>query len=764
MAWGFYGRGSELDELEGILRRQRWFTPGHGVALITRHPGEGLATRRARKFVVVVESAKDRASCETLGHVVGWLGPLRALPRPEARDPTDPLMLGVHLLGPMTEDEGCGRIPPMLHKTATAWALCGLLACAAAPASAEGPAEDVAHDAALLVYEEGRGLFLAGRHAEALVRFEAAYRAVQNDPLRYYLGRSYAELGRCAEALPLLVAVTGKLGASSSGEGEGRRARDEATCRLSLAGEHLAAWRCRDAAAQLSELVAKDLSGRKLQARAARLTEAAATCVADFDTSDAAGRTAAARQAEARAALSGKRHEEALTLARASAAARPSVPARVVSGLALARLGRCKDAVDVLEAVAPRAAVDDRAGVEAELTTCRLTLVREHVEAARCAEAMPLLEALNGSVTGADERWRATKEAWCRPRSTAFLTDTAMRKAAYKLFVAGQAAAEAKKPARAVKLYGQALGFSDEPVVRRHLAAAHFALGECGAVFEALRGVAEARRTASDRARMAGCGPYRPAARLKPSALQRRVLAIERLLSERERGRAGAALQLANALGPVSNPKLAALVIDLHFEAGDCGTWLVLVAAASPAERVRLADVGPRTASCRAREAADKEASQPEPAVATPPSRHGTASTDPSLAPLMDAGEVSSGAASSNAAVIAGWVTVASGAALLATGGVFWGLSAGATGDADRAAATWNDPTALAEVRATAWSDRERLSADADQHGLTAWVVGGVGAAAIVTGVVLLATAPGDEEPVVQPTVGLSSVGLRGRF
>lgn len=25
MAWGFYGRGSELDELEAILRRQRWF-------------------------------------------------------------------------------------------------------------------------------------------------------------------------------------------------------------------------------------------------------------------------------------------------------------------------------------------------------------------------------------------------------------------------------------------------------------------------------------------------------------------------------------------------------------------------------------------------------------------------------------------------------------------------------------------------------------------------------------------------------------------
>ena len=252
---------------------------------------------------------------------------------------------------------------------------------------------------------------------------------------------------------------------------------------------------------------------------------------------------------------------------------------------------------------------------------------------------------------------------------------------------------------------------------------------------------------------MAGCGPYSPTATLAPDALRRRVLAVERLLSERERGRAAAALSQAQALGRVTNPKLAALVTDLYYEAGECEAYLARVDAATQGERLRLADAAPRTATCRARVDSDDERAD------TPPASDLAPVADPSPEPTIAASS-----STSSGYVVAGWVTLAGGVALLGTGGAFWGLSSAASGDADEAAETWNDPAASSAARAAAWSERQRLSDDATQHQVTAWIMGGLGAAALVTGVILLVTAPGDDEAPVAPTVGLTSVGLRGRF
>lgn len=117
----------------------------------------------------------------------------------------------------------------------------------AAAACGQPPASSAARAAEL--YEEGKRSLGRGEAAAALVALEAAYGLVQNDPIRFYLGLAYAGVGRCGEAIPLLVAVEGKVPRRLSAE----RARTLTRCRL-VEGRSLAD--VGDCAAAMSHLEA----------------------------------------------------------------------------------------------------------------------------------------------------------------------------------------------------------------------------------------------------------------------------------------------------------------------------------------------------------------------------------------------------------------------------------------------------------------------------------------------------------------------------
>lgn len=118
------------------------------------------------------------------------------------------------------------------------------------PAAGTPPPEE---QAALIVYEEGRKLFKKRRFGDAIVRFEKAFAIVKNKFVVFYLGRTYAQLGRCKEALPHLSALRGKL--------PPRQAKivtnDLRGCRLRLATADAATGRCAEAQVALDGAPAK---------------------------------------------------------------------------------------------------------------------------------------------------------------------------------------------------------------------------------------------------------------------------------------------------------------------------------------------------------------------------------------------------------------------------------------------------------------------------------------------------------------------------
>lgn len=475
--------------------------------------------------------------------------------------------------------------PPVRRTAPTArlapsWVGLALIALALAPASAwAGSPEE---DAARIIYQEGKTLFGEGRYDEALERFEKAFVVVQNDVLRYYLGRTHAALGRCDEAIPLLASVRDKVPARLEPE----RQRDVLACRLPRARERAEAYDCRGALADIEALEALD-PDEDVAAELGDLRAGVESCAFYFRGDGEGSRKAARLVAGARRYLGGGHHERARMAADASAAVQPSRAADYIRAVSLRHLGRCSEALEALERLAEPGALrgpDERVRAEAE-TACLLERGRALVAEERCAEAMHILDRLDGRLKERDERWRTEAMAHCGPKSTPFSLDSPARKAAHRLWVAGVAARASGDRDRAIDLFTKARALSDEPVIRRDLSALHLERGACHDAAHELSGIPEALRRPHDLAVVSACTRFAPAAALPSAAIAAHVAAIVEGIMARERGEhAEAAAIFAAPVRDGRNDRLWALRVDSLYQCDDCDAYLAELAVAGDRE------------------------------------------------------------------------------------------------------------------------------------------------------------------------------------
>ncbi len=467
----------------------------------------------------------------------------------------------------------------------------------------EAPALTPEQRAAMDLFEEGKTLFRADRFEEALKHFEQAYVVFRHPAIGWWQGRTLARANRCAEALPLLVGVRGKLGADDEArKAEAIRSQEEGACRVTLARDHMKGFGCRTA---LDVLGSFDRAAARAGdvAEAGRLVATAEPCAAAFDTTSARGRKAAARHAAAREHLGAARYSEAVASAEASLDLQPTAVGRLVRGLALAGLGSCTEALPLLEAAATTVGPEDVTAHGAALVACRHAEARRLVEAEDCRAALPLLESLRGQMKGKADRWRKTSEKWCRPRATEFLTDTSMRRAAYQLFVGARAASSSGDRALAAKRYQRALGMVDEPLIRRELGVLllHDGADGCAAVTAALGPLGDQQRTIRDDAMLLGCGAWLPRRPHDGAALIRYVDLVAATLRAQAADEWGAALSALDQVHKAGDsPVVAAARLDLVYEAGQCSRYLDRLAAATTDQLAHVRDLDTRRRQCQA--------------------------------------------------------------------------------------------------------------------------------------------------------------------
>lgn len=594
-------------------------------------------------------------------------------------------------------------------------------------------------EAALLMYEEGKEAFNAGRYDEARQRLEDARAIYEVPPIVYYLGLSYAKLDRCEDAVPLLDQVDGKLGRGhKAAEAEDARRAALQTCRSALAEGAMKRGACAEAVAWLEPVAGPTVAG---------MLDGAKRCEAIFATADAPGRKAAHAYLEARAALLAGQDAVAVAGARVSLEARPTDAARLLVAVASAgRVASCAQSLPLLEKP-PRDAVwpGDRGRVTVALDVCRLAEARRLVQAERCRDALPLLTVLKGRTAGSDSRWRDTKERWCRPRATEFLTDTTRRKAAYKLFLAAREAVKAGDVELGRERYRKVMRLVDEPIVWREVAELALGRGDCAEASESIGQVKPDLRAVGDEATLAVCGEYATPGRVKPA----------RLVAYRDA--VAAALQ-AEADGDDESAHGAwTRAHGLGGHEGTSARAQALKAAATPVDSEEPPDEGV----------------QPEPAevVSAQPTTHiGDARPAQPAAGLHAQAapdDVGSGSA------IAGWSLVGTGAAALGVGGAFlylW-VDAGQRGRA--ATAVFNDTSSTNAEAWDAWHTRASARKDGETAGIVAIAGGVVGLGAVVAGVILVATggdaegkgsAASGEAVTVRPVIGPGHLGVAGSF
>lgn len=105
-------------------------------------------------------------------------------------------------------------------------------------------------DQAMELYETAREQLRAGDAVGATANLEAAYELVQNDQIRFYLGRAYAVSGRCVDALDLLEAVRDRVPARLADA----RAEAARGCRVRSAQKLVEAGDCRRALPHLQQV------------------------------------------------------------------------------------------------------------------------------------------------------------------------------------------------------------------------------------------------------------------------------------------------------------------------------------------------------------------------------------------------------------------------------------------------------------------------------------------------------------------------------
>ncbi|MGB0590263.1 MAG: tetratricopeptide repeat protein [Myxococcota bacterium] len=621
-------------------------------------------------------------------------------------------------------------------------------------------AKSAEEEAANVLYTDGQTAFERGRYSKALTLFQRANEVLENDFIRFYLGRSYTALNQCEQALEHFDQLSAPLPPAPREQ----RRQDEVRCRLRLAAAYLDGYRCHESLETLKPI---DRQVRHPDSRRqfAALQATAKQCTDVFGTRTSVGQRAARFYAEARSAMRKGNTPLALKLSDKSLAAKPSRPAAAVEAIALGKLGRCQVAIPRLEAAMPHANAED-AHIMGELSvSCRLSEGKRLLKGGSCYQIIQMLEPLKGKLKGADDLWRRQKINWCRPHATPFPTDTAPRKSAYALFKEARTARDGGGDAAAGKvssLYAMALKLADEPVIRRELAHAQVPAQGCEAAAATMAQLAEELQTDADKALIETCRRYVPEPALTGGALAGHVRGVLEVLALRDAGVHLQAISRLDALATKGSPGCRGLRADLLYGAGRCDDYVAEVDGIPASDRARVSDVAQRLAECREPvEVAATPSSDDAPAV-TPESTVVTPSNTPS--PSGDEGR------------LLPWITVGSGAALMTAGVAFTVAWAEAQGRYDEARQHY-DVVVNAGVNLAGdnpeLSARLAMDAISDEQALYSGLAIGLGAAGAVAlgvGLFFALTDAGDSgssrAPALSlyPVVSPSHLGLGGRF
>jgi tetratricopeptide (TPR) repeat protein len=609
--------------------------------------------------------------------------------------------------------------------------------------------------AASALWSEGYKLFHQKRFGEALARFEAADALLPaKAEIRYYLGRTHAALGQCADALETLGPLAGTLGDSEAArDAERLRAGDEASCRVSLAAEHMEVFRCTDAATALATLRAEALPAERRPMAVALVSETS-RCTAAFDTSGPDGRAAAAEHAESRKHLAAGRPIDALRLADESLAQQASEPAKLARALALEQLGRCDDALVALDNAKRSIDSTEQAEQAGVIDRCRLAEAQRLASAQDCRAAVPLMEKLHGRVEARNQQWLDETLAWCSARTTPFLTDTPDRRASYALFQAAREAAKAGRLDSAVDRYRKALGLADEPIIRRELAGLLLRLLDCPATERALTGIPAGSRTPRDIAALQACGPWRPQRQLDSRGLVGYVDAVEQAWLRMDAQDLEAARKLLGVLYVMgANPAVRAVSLDVLFQMSRCTQYVAETSDAPRDVRDLVTDIDSRRATC----AADA------PAVgsvnATPPT--------PATGAEFGLQAVSQPRQVRRGARVAGWTLLTLGIGGLGVGAYSMARGNKAATRASEAASVYDDDAASALNARQAWDEYNSSTADSETWRTRTWIFGVAGSAVALTGMILVIVGRnrGETQTVrLEPFISGRTLGLAGSY
>lgn len=410
-----------------------------------------------------------------------------------------------------------------------------------------------------------------------------------------------------------------------------------------------------------------------------------------------------------------------------------------------AALGRCAEALPSLEELAGRLPDDAEAPRKEDVKRCLLHEARRLVKAVNCAEALPVLTRLKGLLTGVNEEWRGDMIPWCEARITDFVTDTTLRKTAYKLYLAAKGAETAGDAAKAERFYRKALGLVEEPVLRERLAWLQVETGGCDVVRATLN---DNRNPSEKRGShlLVACAQYGPDDGLRGPQLRSYLQQVVAGLRALEGGERQAAAELLGALASAGqSAAVVALYADVLHDLERCGDYVHVVSGADAETRALITQADMRLARCEA----GHRASSPVPG-----------GPDGSL--HLSADEASEGR-------VMEWSLIGIGAAALVGSGAVAMVRQGTVGELADAETAWNAGASPA-ARAAGLNAVSSLQDEAALQGTVVVSLGAVGLGAVLTGSALLllrGAEQGDspsETTRVGPFFSRHMVGIQGRF
>jgi len=635
-----------------------------------------------------------------------------------------------------------------------------ILLCVLAIALVSSPslkAELAEEEAAKLLYEDGKTSFEKKEHLQALTLFQQAYEVLQNDFIRFYLGRTHAALNQCNRALEHFATIESPLPSAPKEE----RRKVEVQCRLEIATRHLDTYRCHEAL-ELLKPIDRELRAPESRRRFSALQATAKACTDVFGTRTSLGQEAARYYAEARSALRAGRVTESLTYADKSLASKPSRPAASVEAIALGRLGRCQAAIHRLDSAIPHANSEDAHIMDELVVRCRLSEAKRLLKGGTCYDIIAMLDPLKGKLSGQEEIWRKQKVNWCRPHATAFALNSAPRKAAYKLYQAAKEAFDTgtKEGAeRSMTLLIKALKLVHEPVIYRELARIQALSLGCSASLETLNKLAPEALTSNKLRLQELCQRYPPHESLASDKRREYVSGVMEVLALRNAGVYRQALARLTTLTHREAPALRALRLDLVYGAGRCEDYVDYARSLNTEAKGFARDLDARVQECTQVNTPKPEDKKAEPSLAQVPT------------PLLKSQSSPSSRASSS---LVAWSTIGSGAALGALGVTFALLWADGASRYDDARVLYQEGSADEALLAVRRLDE--LDAEASLYSGLSIGFGVAGALALGLGIALLVdekSGPedakgreldGSHSRALYPLLSPSYVGIGGQF